>query len=214
MSFGAATLGDATAEHHRDAVGHGERLVLVVRDQDEGDADRLLEPARQQLDLHLLAQLFVECRERLVEKQHLGTHDERAGERDALALAAGEFGSLAMPEAGERDLFQRLVDAPLLLGGAEPEAPQAIGDVLRDVQMREDRIALEDHVGRAGGWPECPPSPGRRSRPSLRGFVEAPDHPQKRGLPAAGRAEKREELAFADRDGDRIERHESFQSGA
>ena len=55
-------------------------------DEDEGDAELLLQ--RFQLLLHLLAQLEVERAERLVEQQHLGLVDQRAGERHALPLAA------------------------------------------------------------------------------------------------------------------------------
>ena len=60
--------------HHGDAVGQGERLLLVVGDEDEGDADAALDLA--QLDLHLLAQLLVERPQRLVQQQHLGPADQ------------------------------------------------------------------------------------------------------------------------------------------
>ena len=114
---------DIIAEAHRDAVGHAERFVLVVGDQHEGDADRLLQPA--QFDLHLLAQLLVERRQRLVEQQHLWPHHQGAGQRDALALAAGQLVSAALSQPAQRDLRQRLVDAAALLGGIEPQAASA-----------------------------------------------------------------------------------------
>jgi hypothetical protein len=44
-----------------------------------------------QLELRGLAQLAVERRHRLVEQQELRALGERAGERDALALPAGEL---------------------------------------------------------------------------------------------------------------------------
>ena len=52
-----------------------------------------------QLELHLLAQLPVERAERLVEQQHGRAVHQGAGERDALLLAAGELGGLAVGEA-------------------------------------------------------------------------------------------------------------------
>ena len=73
----------------REAIRHRQRLFLVVRDVDEGDADLALD--RLQLDLHLLAQLEVERAERLVEEEHLRPVHDRARERDALSLAAGEL---------------------------------------------------------------------------------------------------------------------------
>ena len=95
-------LVDAAVAEDGDAVAHRQRLVLVVRHVDERDADVLLDAL--QLDLHLLAELEVEGAERLVEQQHARTVDERARERDALALAARELRRLARAElaAGER----------------------------------------------------------------------------------------------------------------
>ena len=72
-----------------DAVAHRQRLVLVVGDEEEGDAQLALQ--RLQLGLHLLAQLQVERAQRLVEQQHLRLVDQRARQRHALALAARQL---------------------------------------------------------------------------------------------------------------------------
>ena len=67
-----------------------------------------------ELDLHLLAELEVERTERLVEEQHAGPVDERAGERDALPLPARELARLApgeLAEAHERERFGRAARA-------------------------------------------------------------------------------------------------------
>ena len=69
-----------------------------------------------QLFLHLLAQLQVERAERLVEQKHFRLVDEGAGERHALALAAGKLARPALAvtrqlDHGER-VFRRL--APFL----------------------------------------------------------------------------------------------------
>ncbi|RYF64383.1 MAG: ATP-binding cassette domain-containing protein, partial [Comamonadaceae bacterium] len=65
-----ADLLDDAVVHHDDAVGHGHRFDLVVRDVDRGG----LQPLVQRLDLgtHRHAQLGVEVRQRLVEQEHLG----------------------------------------------------------------------------------------------------------------------------------------------
>ena len=75
--------------HHGDAVGHGERFFLVVRDVDGRDLELLLELA--DLGAHLHAQLGVEVGERLVEQQDLGLDHQAAGDGDALELAAREL---------------------------------------------------------------------------------------------------------------------------
>src|SRR5690606_21309079 len=66
-------LHDPAAIHDGDAVRHGERFELVMRDIDRGNA----ELARQVLDLRaqILAQLGVEIAERLVEEKDLGAGD-------------------------------------------------------------------------------------------------------------------------------------------
>ena len=102
-----------------------------------------------QLDLHLQPDLEVERRERLVEQQHARAVDERAGQRDALHLAAGQLVGPALAVALEAHERERLGHA---LGRARPARPgdaQAERDVVGDVEVREQRRALEDHVHRA-----------------------------------------------------------------
>ena len=94
----AAGLLDPAVVHHGDRVGHRHGLLLVVRDVHERDPDVLLDPL--ELDLELLAQAQVERAERLVEQQRPRPVDERAGERDALLLAAGELRRLALAVLG------------------------------------------------------------------------------------------------------------------
>ena len=93
-------LDRAALIHHADAVRDRHRLLLVVGDDHEGEAEPLLQ--LHQLELRLLAQLLVERRERLVEQQHARTLDQRARERDALALAAGELVRLARAKPSSR----------------------------------------------------------------------------------------------------------------
>ena len=53
--FRTADLLDITLVHHHDGVGHGQGLLLVVGDIDEGNAQFIFQP--DQLVLHVLAQL-------------------------------------------------------------------------------------------------------------------------------------------------------------
>ena len=66
----AADLDDLALVEDGDAVGERQRLLLVVGDEDGGDADLALDLL--QLDLHLLAQALVERAQRLVEQQERG----------------------------------------------------------------------------------------------------------------------------------------------
>ena len=66
----------------------------IVADKQIADAVARLQIA-QQLD-HLCLHRHVEGRGRLVEQEEARLQDEGAGERDALALAAGEFMRVAI----------------------------------------------------------------------------------------------------------------------
>ncbi len=101
-----------------------------------------------QLGAHVLAQLEVERRQRLVEQHHLRLDRKRAGDRDALLLAAGELADRLVRAPGRSTSRssssalrapRRLVDAAHL---------EAEGDVLPDRHQREKRQVLEDQRGR------------------------------------------------------------------
>jgi hypothetical protein len=84
-----AELHEGAAIEHGDARGQRHRLVLVVGDVDRRDAELAVEPA--QLHAHLRSQAGVEIGQRLVEEQGARLQHERAGQRHALLLAAGEL---------------------------------------------------------------------------------------------------------------------------
>ncbi len=144
---------DDAVLHDRDAVGHRQRLLLIVRDVDERRLRLRLEVL--QLELQLLAELQVEGAERLVEQQGRGPVDERAGQRDALLLAAGELAGLALLEVLEAHRPDRLLDALLRLLPADLLDLQPERDVVPHRHVREQRVGLEHHVHVA---------PGRRAR--------------------------------------------------
>ena len=130
--------------HDDDAVAHGQRLLLIVGDVDEGDAGALLNAL--ELDLHILAQLEVERAERLVEQQHARLADECTRDGDTLLLAAGQAGHIARLEAGKADEREHFARFQLDLGRIHLLDVQAEGDVLRNVQMGEQGVALENGV--------------------------------------------------------------------
>ena len=71
----------------------------------------------------------------LVEHDEFGLQDEGAGDRDPLALTAGEFVGIAMARLGiEPHLAQRLDHQPVARGGIGPDAmdAQPLGHDLAD----------------------------------------------------------------------------------
>jgi hypothetical protein len=90
--------GRAPAEHD-DALRQRDRLVDVVRHQDDGlviGLDRVLQHA-----LEIEPRLVVQRRERLVEQQDIGVHDQGADQRHALAHAAGQGFRIGVFKTGE-----------------------------------------------------------------------------------------------------------------
>ena len=142
---GRADLLDLALVHQHHAVGHFERFFLVVRDEDAGDVQLVVQapqPAAQ-----LLAHLGVERAERLVQQQHLGLDRQRARQRDALPLSAGELMRIAVGEPVELHQLQQLVHlAPDFRRSRAARArlhAQAEGDVLEHGHVPEQRVVLE-----------------------------------------------------------------------
>ena len=200
---GRADLDDLAFVEDGDAIGHRQRFALVVGDEDEGDAELLLQ--RLQLLLHLFSELEVERAERLVEQQHLGSVHERARERHALALAAGKLRRTALLVAGELDHGERVSCLGLALGPGNALDPEAVGDILADRHMRKQGVVLEHGVDVAlvgrhafGGFAEDLDM-------ALVRLLEAGNEAQAGRLARARRAEHGEEFAFHDVEGDAID---------
>ena len=141
------------ARQHDDPVGEAGGFLEIVRDV---DARALLaRPDREQVFHQQLARLRIERRQRLVEQQHGRPHDERAGDADALAHAAGELLGVGGGKLGEAGQGERRRDALAALGGAEAAVLQRQGDVGRHAAPGQQGEILEDvgeGVERIGRW--------------------------------------------------------------
>ena len=189
---GRTFLGDPALQHDGHPVGHGEGLVVVVRDEDRGGAGR--DEDLPQVPGEPVPQRPVQRAERLVEQQQLGVGGQRPGERDALLLAAGEGGGAAVGIPGQPDEIEQLGDP----GGprAAPRAaqPQRVADVVAHARLGEELPVLE-HQGEAtlvrghAGEVGAAPADGAGG-----GLLQPGDRPQQRGLAAARRPEDREDV--------------------
>ena len=115
-------------------------------DVDEGDVHLALQTL--QLQLHLLAQLEVQCAQRLIQKQDLRLVDQTACDGHALLLAAGHLADAAALEAFQAHDLQHiphLAADGLFVHLLEAEAE---GYILEDVQMGEQRVLLKHGVHR------------------------------------------------------------------
>ena len=120
-------LDDLAEIHHGDAVGdvldHGE----IVRDEDVGQPKPVLQLAQQVEDLR--ADRDVERRDRLVADDQFRLDRERAGDGDALALAAGEFVRIAPRRAAAR--ARPAAGSPRRARAAAPAAPDRAAPAAR-----------------------------------------------------------------------------------
>ena len=192
----------------RSAVGH--RLGLVVRDVDGGVAVGIVQAPH--LEAHLLAQVGIEVGERLVEQQRVRLDDQRAGERDALLLAAGKLRRIALGERAEPRGGEDGLDLLGDDGAVELPELQAVGDVLGDRHVRPQRVALEHHRHVALLGRQRAPRRGHHAvaQHDLAGgrLGEAGKQAQRRGLAAARRSEQAHERAVLD-----LERHVVERNG-
>ena len=159
---------------------------------DERDPDLALDPL--EFELHDVAQLEVECPQRFVEQQRARVVHQRAGQRDALLLAAGQLCGFAQREVGQSDHVEHLVDAPLDLGFVLALATRTVRDVVPHGHVREQRVMLEHRVDialvrRHAGDVLALEADGAFGR-----GLETRDHPQRGGLAATRRTQHREEF--------------------
>lgn len=145
------------------------------------------------------AQVHVQVGKRLVEQQQVRLWGERARQRDALLLAAGELVRVAPLQAVEPDEREGLRHpfAPLRrVQVAQPE-----GDVAPHVQVRKQRVVLKDHANaprlrRQVDTVGADEPPAERDA-ALGDALQPRDRAQQRRLAAARRADQHADVAGA-----------------
>ena len=180
-----------------DAVAHAHRLDLVVGHVNGGDADPLLEL----LDFQARrgAQFGVEVRQRLVEQQHGRLAHQRARERDALALAAGELTRPPVEQMPDAEQLRRPLDLLVDFGAGNALRLQRKGDVVAHREMRIETVALEHHRHAAGTRRNVVDDVAADQKVAARLLLEPADDAQERRLAAARRAQQHHELAVRHR---------------
>ena len=147
-----ADLDDLAEIHHRDAVADALDHRHVVRDEQEGEAEALLQVEQQIADLRL--DRDVERRDAFVGDDHLRIERQRAGDADALALAAGEFMRIARHHVGlQADAFAADRPPRSRACAASPRPCSMIGSAMaaptRHARIEAGERILEDHLDAA-----------------------------------------------------------------
>ena len=139
-----ALLDDLAAVEHQDPVEAAHRRQ-PVRDHDRGPA--LHQPLHRLLDQRL--RFRIEARGRLVQDQYRRIGEERARQRHALPLAARELDAAladqrAVALGQAQDEVVRIGKPRRLFDRLHSSARPAIGDVLRERAVKQDRLLLHD----------------------------------------------------------------------
>src|SRR5581483_5046479 len=141
---------------------------------------------------------------RLVGENDRRPAHERAGDRDALPFASGEFRGLEARAVREADAFERLVRASVPLAGADAGVEEPVGDVLARRRMLGEEELLKDEADLARSWPrEVAIVQLRRvdvadPDDAAGGPRERADDVQERRLAGPGRADDRHQLTPPD----------------
>jgi hypothetical protein len=206
---GRTHLLDPTVVHDGDPIGHAERFVLVVGDEDDRDAELSLEQSH--LDPHLLAELGVQVAERLVEQQHVRLVDQRPRQRHSLLLTTRQQRRRSLSIVLHADQFEHPRD--LLVDGCSWNVAdrQWVGHVVEHGHVRPDGVALKHHAHVASVGLNEDTRLGVDHRrtgdadPSAVDAFETGDHAQRGGLAAAGRTQQGEHLAAFDAEADPVD---------
>ena len=158
------------------------------------------------LDLHLLAQFFVERRERLVHQQNARLEDDGACQCHTLLLAPGKLVDLSIAEPRELHQVEGAAHALLDLSAGKTAQLQGIGEVARHGHVGKEGIVLEDHADVAlVGWRQRDVPVAEPDLAAIR-TDETGEHHQERGLARTRRPKQCDELAAGDLEADVVER--------
>ena len=188
-----ASLHHDAVAHHDDPVGERERLGLVMRDVDAGQSEACVDAL--DLGTHLDTQLGVEIRERLVEQKQPRVQHQRAGDRDALLLPAGELRWIAILEFRQAARAAASRARVRLIFGRRPALqlePEC--DIAEHRHVREQRIVLEHHAETALLGRHVVHALAVDPQLAFARRNQAGHDVERGGFPAAARAEQGDEL--------------------
>jgi len=142
--LGSADLLDPSIPHHGDAVGDGQRLLLVVGHEHRRDPQLLLNAP--DLVAQLLPHLGIQRTERLVQEQNARSRDESPRQRDPLLPSAGQLVRIARAERRKTDELERVRGPGRALALVHRAHPPPELDVLPHGEVREQGVRLKYHA--------------------------------------------------------------------
>ena len=207
---GRTDLLDAALVEHGNAVGEGQRLLLVVGDVDRGDAEFPLHLLQLVAQLH--PQLGVQVGQRLVHADDGRLGHQGAGDGHALLLAAGELGyRLGQLLVGQVDLPCDGVYLFLDFRLIQLLDLQAECDVVPHRHRGKQGVALEHDADVALLYGHAGDVLPLHVHAAGRGLDEPGDGAQRGGLAAAGGPQEGEELPLLHVNVDGMQRYKIIE---
>ena len=187
---------DTSGVQHRDTVGHGHGLDLVVRHVDHGGVQTFVQPADFGTGLH--AKRCVEIAQWLVEQEDVRIADDGAADGDALALSAREFLGPPFEIRLHGEDPRGFLDLRIDFGLWQSHVLEAEGEVFGHRHMRIESVGLEDHGDAALGWCKRLHVAPVDDDLAARDFLEAGNHAQQCRLAASRWPDENHEFAVVD----------------
>ena len=161
-------------------VRHGHGFGLVVGDVHHSEAKLVV----QALDfiLQLLAQLFVQRRQRLIHQHQLGLEHQGSRYRHPLLLAARHLGWPAALETTQTHLVQCLVDAVDGFTSFDAAHREGEGHILSHTHMWKQSVILKHHANVAMLWRNGVDRSPVEVNLARSGRLKASQHHQRGGL--------------------------------
>ncbi len=184
---------------HRHPVGHGQRLFLVVGDQQGGGTKLLLQCT--DLVAQMAPHAGIQRGQRLVQQQRTRIDGQRARQRHALLLPAGELLHTALREIGQAHHLQELCRPGMALCGWHLAQRQPVGHVVPHRQVRKQRIALEHHANTALVHRRARHVLASQCDAALVAGLQPRNQLEQGGLARAAGADHRHQLALANVEG-------------
>ncbi|MNZ80381.1 hypothetical protein D3C78_990130 [compost metagenome] len=194
---------DLAGGHHGNAIGQGQGFFLIVGDENEGDPGFFLHAL--EFDLHFLAQLEVQGRQRFIQQQHFGFRRQGPGQSHPLLLAAGQFGRFAFGQVLHLHQREHFLDPLRDQFAIKALHLEAEGDILRNTHVRKQRVTLEHRVDPTLERRQIVDRLAREADLTVADMLEAGDGAQQGGFAAAGGAEQGEEFVVGNVHRDVIE---------
>ena len=142
-----ALLDDATFLDDQETVGHDHGLEGVMGD-DQDRAGELVEVAAQ-LSAHIQTGPGVQRGQWFVQEQEAGLGGQGSGQGDLLSLPAGDLVGAPGSKLAQVESLQPRVGGRSSRPAAGALDPGGVGDVVANVQVREQAVVLEDQAHRA-----------------------------------------------------------------